>query len=129
MGMTPLSDTVEFVLDANQAAIADCYLRDMARIICVLGVRGGGKSALIRALVFMASVSSRKQVLYASQSQGNSNDQFNKLIENAAVRQYLYSGRDMEPYTTKPVPTIRWFNRSETLFWSMQDSQSKRGMI
>ena len=121
-------DTIEFMLDQNQARIADAYLRNLARIICTLGARGAGKSALIRAIVFMACISSRKQVLYASQSNGNSLDQFDKLIRNETAQEYLYQGTDQEPYTTKPVPIIRWANGSSTLFWSMESPQSKRGL-
>ena len=122
-----LSDTVEFYLDANQAQIADWFLRGLASTICVLGSRGAGKSGLLRSLILMAALSGRKQILYASQSNGNSLDQFTKLVEDETVKRFLLQSPDREPYTTKPIPTIR-FLQSEVLFWSMEDHVSKRGL-
>jgi hypothetical protein len=125
-----LTDTIRFLLDSTQAMVADWFLRALSQVVCVLGARGAGKSGLIRAIIFMVCISSRKQVLYASQSSGNSLDQFNKLIEDETLQKYLYEGNDKEAFTTKPIPTIRWKCGSETLFWSMgsMEDHVKRGL-
>lgn len=122
-----LMDEISIPVDSNQAAILDWFWRDMSQTIATMGVRGAGKSAVIRPLIFQAAVTSTKQIVYASQSTQNSDDQFNKMIKNETVQKYLYSGTDQEAYTTKPVPEIRFANGSTIEFWSMEDFQSKRG--
>ena len=123
-----LTDEIRFLLDPMQSEICDWFLRQLSQVVCVLGARGAGKSGLLRAIILMVCISSRKQVLYASQSSGNSLDQFNKLVDDETVKKFLYEGNDKEAFTTKPIPTIRWKNGSETLFWSLEDHVSKRGL-
>src|SRR5216684_3276975 len=125
--MPDLIDEIEFYVDSNQAEILDWFWRDKSQCIATMGVRGAGKSAAIRPLAFSAAISSTKQIIYASQSTSNSDDQFNKMVQNETIQKYLYSGADQEPYTTKPLPLIRFANGSTIEFWSMEDYQSKRG--
>ncbi len=125
-----LNDTIELMLDAPQAELIDWYLQDSAQMFSVIGARGAGKSACLRALLLVAAISSRKQILYSSQSSGNSLDQFQKLISDPVVGEYLYRGRDCEPYSLKPVPVIRFWNGTQILFWSMAEGakNTKRGL-
>lgn len=122
-----LVDQVEFFLDSNQAKVCETFLQQLARIVVILGCRGSGKSGLIRAIILMLALSSKKQVLYFSQSNGNSLDQFQKLVDDDTVKSYLIQSYDREPFTTKPVPTMRFANGSEVLFFSLEDHVSKRG--
>jgi hypothetical protein len=123
-----VEDEIYFQLDPNQAAVALAYLQNVARIICLMGARGGGKSADLRAIMVMAHIKKRLQLLYASQSNGNSLDQFNKVIANETAQEFFLDDPKTEPYTTKPIPTIRWQNGGETLFWSLENQKSKRGL-
>jgi hypothetical protein len=123
-----IEDEVRWQLDPNQTAVADGYLRNLARIMCLMGARGGGKSAVLRAIIVMAHIMKRRQFLYASQSNGNSLDQFNKVVTNETAQEYFLRDSHTEPYTTKPIPTIRWANGGETLFWSLENQRSKRGL-
>ena len=123
-----VEDEIHVELDPNQAAVADAYLRELARIICLMGARGGGKSADLRAIIIMAHVKKRLQLLYASQSNGNSLDQFNKVVADPVAQEYFLNDPRMEPYSTKPIPTIRWANGGETLFFSLENQKTKRGL-
>ena len=123
-----VEDEIHVELDPNQAAVADAYLRELARIICLMGARGGGKSADLRAIIILAHVKKRLQLLYASQSNGNSLDQFNKVVADETAQEYFLSDPRMEPYSTKPIPTIRWANGGETLFFSLENQKTKRGL-
>lgn len=123
-----LVDTIHIQIDQSQADILDWYLRSLSQSQATMGCRGAGKSADIRAILFCAAISSRKQILYASQSTGNSTDQYEKLKTNECVREFLYYGPDREPYTTDPTPRIRFENGSEIIFWSMQEKNTKRGL-
>ena len=49
-----VTDEIIVQLDPNQARIADAYLRELARIIVLMGARGGGKSADLRAIILFA---------------------------------------------------------------------------
>lgn len=123
-----LTDEIHFALDANQCSIVEAWLQKLSDLICVMGARGAGKSAVIRAIVIMTSIAAKRQILYASQSSSNSLDQFNKITQDPNAQGFFYAGHDREPFTTKPHPTIRWANGSETIFWSMENDDHKRGM-
>ena len=123
-----VEDEIHVYLDPNQAAVADAYLRELARIICLMGARGGGKSADLRAIIILAHAKKPLQLLYASQSNGNSTDQFNKVIADPTAQEYFLNDYRTEPYTTKPIPTIRWANGGETLFFSLENQKTKRGL-
>ena len=126
--LATVKDEIRVHLDLNQARVADAYLRELARIICLMGARGGGKSADLRTIILMAHVKKRIQLLYASQSNGNSLDQFNKVTTNETAQEYFLQDPMVEPFTTKPIPTIRWANGGETLFWSLENQKSKCGL-
>jgi hypothetical protein len=94
-----------------------------------MGARGGGKSAVLRAIITIAHYKKKRlQLLYASQSNGNSLDQFNKVISDPAAQEHFLNDYRSEPYTTKPIPTIRWQNKGETLFFSLENQKTKRGL-
>ena len=122
-----VTDEIIVQLDPNQARIADAYLRELARIIVLMGARGGGKSADLRAIILFAHVKKKLQTIYASQSTGNSLDQFNKITTNPTAQEFFLRDPQTEPFTTKPIPTIRWANGGETLFWSLENQRSKLG--
>ena len=122
-----IEDEIEVLLDANQIAVTKSYLQNEASITTLMGARGAGKSAFLRSIIILSHLK-RIQHLYASQSNGNSLDQFNKVIADSTAQEYFLRDPKTEPYTTKPIPTIRWQNGGETLFWSLENQKSKRGL-
>ena len=122
-----VEDEITVQLDPNQKAVALAYLRGDASITCLMGARGAGKSALLRSIIPLTH-QKLCQLMYASQSNGNSLDQFNKVVANETAQEYFLQDPKVEPYTLKPIPTIRWANGGETLFWSLENQKSKRGL-
>lgn len=122
-------DSLRVKVDPNQRKVADAYIKKLASIICLMGARGGGKSAVLRAIITITHFKKNKlQLLYASQSNGNSLDQFNKVLSDPAAQANFLRDYRTEPYTTKPIPTIRWQNGGETLFFSLENQKTKRGL-
>lgn len=121
-------DEVHFYLDAPQAEVTDWFLRNKSRQMITMGARGSGKSGLIRAIILMAALGSKKQILYASQSNSNSLDQYNKLISDSVVKTFCTPTRYHQPFVKAPHPTITFDNGSTVVFWSLEDDESKRGL-